>query len=168
MRDLNVKSQQVQNLAQTMETLGNQIQTSFQTVMGEWRVGIEAGMKVIGARIDECSANSQQCMTRIIGLEQNVSTGAFASAAAASAGQVGGGAGFAYGGGTKYHGLIAEKELGLPEFPGKNPGVEEFRRWLKDFTKHVERNVLFRNASILFAQVRKFPTPLDRVEDIEE
>ena len=69
----------------------------------------------------------------------------------------------------KQRGLIYEKELKIPEFPGEKQGVEAFRLWLRDFGRYIERHVDYPSAEVLARAIksRDQDDPLIEDEDIQ-
>ena len=62
-------------------------------------------------------------------------------------------------------GLVYEKYLKIPDFPGESPAVEAFRSWIRDFGRYVERHIDYPSAELLFRATKMYTTPI--IDDID-
>ena len=135
--DLNMRQKEMEQFKEVIEALSIETLRTINEVSGGWKEKVEESFRLIEGRMFKFETSGPANFSGEQGKGNRA--GAFDSR----------------------DGLIADKDRRIPEFPGDKVNVDEFRKWLRQFTKYCETRRGFPAAEIVFKAIRATTVPID-------
>ena len=162
--ELTARQADMEQFKSGIESLNSETRRVLNEATGGWKQHVEFEIQTIKGKLESIVEKMARELQEAIYKTNSVqSTMGPRMAGGDAAGSSGTGA-FNH----MYEGLIDPRDMKVPEFPSEKPSVDDFRKWLRAFSRHCSRRPGFPCTELIVKSIRDVNEPIDTWDNVEQ